>query len=306
MLNKSPIFINGFQRGGTSIFLDLISSHPNVCSIGRETHQVFYGIYGKGQSRKTHPIIKWGKRFVYIPFWGPVLVTSRQNTFATICLDERQKLPKFISNYVDFLFYWHKLNASVNKYKLEGVEYSEAELKNSRLLCKNLDGVVLATDLFYEIYPNATFINILRNGLAICEGFIYRGFTAEYCGKMYEKICQKMILDSQCRENYHIVKFEDLLSDPLAYIKKVYKYIDLDLSLVNKFRVHTKKSIRQDGLREYRLGSEDYQVFWLTLEDLANFLRPDVNENQIKRLNIKDRDIFLKYASRSMEYFGYI
>jgi hypothetical protein len=306
MLNQSPIFINGFQRGGTSILLDLLSSHPNVCSIGRETHQVFYGTYGKTTSRTSPPLVKWIKRFMYCPFWGPILLASRQNTFATICLNKRNKLPYSIARYVDFLFYWHKLNAPVNKYKLEGIEYSKAEIKNSRMLCKNLDGVVLATDLFDRMYPNATFIGLVRNGLAVCEGFVYRGFTAEYCGKMYLQVCEKMIEDSKRIKNYHIVKFEDLLLDYKKFINQVYDYANLDLNLVNKFKIHSKKSMSQKGIRVHKIGTVDYEELWLDIQELSNFFRPEINSSQINNLNQKDKDMFLKHASSVMQYFGYI
>ena len=43
MLNKRPIFIIGFARGGTNIILNLLRSHPDVCSPRGETDQVFRG-----------------------------------------------------------------------------------------------------------------------------------------------------------------------------------------------------------------------------------------------------------------------
>jgi len=43
MLNVKPIFIVGFQRGGTGILMNLLLSHPNVCTPRGETHQVFRG-----------------------------------------------------------------------------------------------------------------------------------------------------------------------------------------------------------------------------------------------------------------------
>ena len=43
------------------------------------------------------------------------------------------------------------------------------------MLSKNGTGTVFATDLLAKMYPDATFIALIRNGLAICEGFTRRG-----------------------------------------------------------------------------------------------------------------------------------
>ena len=43
MFNQKPIFIVAFARGGSNILLNLLRSHPEVCSPRGETHEVFRG-----------------------------------------------------------------------------------------------------------------------------------------------------------------------------------------------------------------------------------------------------------------------
>jgi hypothetical protein len=293
MLNKNPIFINGFSYGGTNLITNLLTSHPDVCWLSGETHEVFYG-----KPKKLFDI--WIRRF----FNFPVQVFARQHIFGRRCLDKRNRVPKFIKNYIDMIFYLDKLTTDKNKIK--DVKYSSRELKRCRFLAKNVNGVVLASDLFSEMYPDATFISIIRNGFALCEGYVRRGWTADDFGRMYEIVCQKIIEDSINIRNYYIVRFEDMVSDPFTFIKKIYSFANLDISKVSKIRLQSKKSMDKNGTRKYTFGgSKDREIHWFSIEDIGDFIRKDVNDNQIAQLNKKDKKIFLEKAERSMKYFGY-
>jgi hypothetical protein len=170
-----------------------------------------------------------------------------------------------------------------------------------------MNGVVFASDVFSEMYPDATFIAIVRNGLAICEGHIRRGRTAEEFGRMYEAVGRKMIQDTSLIKNYHIVYFEDMISDPLAFMKKIYVLANLDISKVGKVRLQAKKSMDGDGSRQYTFGGEkDREIHWFETEAISKYIRKEVNESQMRRLSAEDRDAFLKQAQWSMEHFGYL
>ena len=71
MKNKAPIFINSFARGGSSILLNIIRSHPDVCYPQGETHQIFRG--RKGESF----FLRLYKRFRYLP----ILVAFKRDIF---------------------------------------------------------------------------------------------------------------------------------------------------------------------------------------------------------------------------------
>jgi len=294
MLNKAPIFINGFSYGGTNLITNLLTSHPDVCWLSGETHEVFYG-----KPKKLLDI--WIRRFFYFP----VQVLAGQHIFGRRCLEKRNRIPKIIKNYIDIIFYLDKLTTDRNKF--EGAKSSSSELKGCRFLAKNVNGVVLASDLFSKMYPDATFIAIVRNGLALCEGYVRRGWTANDFGRMYEIVCQKIIQDSKNIPNYYVVRFEELASDPVSFMKKIYSFANLDISKVSKIRLQSKKSTDKNGTRKYTFGgTKDRDIHWFDIEDIGNLIRKDVDENQIAQLNEKDKKIFLEKAQRSMEYFGYI
>lgn len=296
MFNKAPIFVNGFQRGGTNILMNLIVSHPEVCMLGGETQVVFYG-HGR------QPIKKWGARILSIP----ILFSTWQHTFWPYRFYERKKINIWILKYIDLIFYWSKIMAPRNRFKYDGTRNTIPEIANARLLCKNVNGVVLASHIFADMYPDATMIGLVRNGLAICEGFLRRGWTAERVGKMYEKICQQMIHDANKMENYQLIYFEDIILDPVQCVNRIYNYIDLDIKLVQKFKMQAKKSTNKDGSRSYTFGGTyDRETHWYPIEEISNQFRKDVNENQIARLSYENKKIFLKHAGKSMEQLGYL
>ena len=296
MLNRAPIFINGFNRGGTNLLQFLITAHPEVCLLGRETHELFYG-------KSDEPIQKWFDRLICLP----VVIATRQHMFYVSNLEERNHIPPLIGRYIDWLFYRSKIGSVMNRVKDDqGTKYTRAELKAARLLCKNTNGVIFTSKELQQMYPDAVFISLVRNGLALCEGYIRRGSSAGDFGKMYEQICQKMIKDETSLCNYHIVHFEDMLNDPIAFVEDIYAKVNLDLTQVKKFGLKAKSSMNKDGVRSLMFGATEGERVWTSLEKLGDHLRADVDDNQIGRLRPEEIDEFLKFAGGSMKYFGYL
>ncbi len=296
MINKAPIFVNGFTRGGTNLLMNLIVSHPDVCMLGGEMHVVFYG-------RDRDNIRKWGHRLLYLP----ILFTTRQHFFWPYRLYNRNKIPRLLMHYIDFLLYCSKVLAPRNRIRGQATTNTIRQIVESRLVSKNVNGVVLTTPLFAEMYPDAIFIGLVRNGLALAEGFIRRGWTAERIGKMYEIICQQMIKDEKNNDNYFLVRFEDLIEDPVKEIANIYSCMGLDIKKVSKYRLQAKKSMTSNGTRDYSFGGEtDREIKWFKPTDLHKGIRRDVNQNQIARLEDREKFTFLRLASKSMSDLNYI
>jgi len=296
MLNRAPIFVNGFSFGGTNMIVNLLASHPDVCWLSGETHEVFY-------SKPRKKADKWIRRFFYLP----VQISAGRHVFSRECIDERGQIPKLMMRYIDLLFYIDKLTTDRNDYKFENVRYNRKEVKKSRFLAKNVNGVVLASRQFAKMYPDATFFSLVRNGLALCEGYVRRGWAAEDAGKMYETVCQQMINDSGTLPNCHLVRFEDLVADPAGFMKKIYGLAGLDAGKVDKVRLQAKRSMNKDGTRSYTFGgSKDRETHWFSMEELAGYVRDDVNQNQIEQLGKQNREIFLRQAKSSMEKLEYL
>lgn len=286
MRNKAPIFINGFQRGGTNLLFNLIGSHPQVVLLNSETHEVFYG-------RNYEPVKKWLHRALYLP----ILIGTRQHTFWPYRLYERRPLSKFLMRYADMLLYTNR--------EKEG-EMPVKGGQDPHLLCKNVNAVALTSHILAEMYPQAAFIGLVRNGLALCEGFMRRGWPPEKFGAFYTTICERMIRDAEQMPHYHLVTFEEMIADPLSFIRKVYVLLGLDANLVTRLRLQSRRSMNKTGKHEYTFGSRDRQVHWFAIDEVEQQIRKDVNENQIARLSEADKEAFLSEARDTMQKLGYL
>lgn len=289
MLSKAPVFVNGFQRGGTNILVNLLSSHPHIAWIA-ETHMVFYGDDWDPGLRK------WTDRALYTP----ILATARQHIFWINKVEDRRPLPRFLWPYIDWRLHQKQRRAA---------DWNDPSKRNGaepRPLFKNVNAMSLHTGLFSEMYPDSSFIGLVRNGLALCEGFIRRGWTAERFGKMYKRVCSQMIEDAKERPNYHIVRFEDIIADPENQIPQIYACLDLDWRSEQKYRLQAKKSMDKDGQRRYMFGgAKDREMHWFRMDELRGQFRTDVNDNQIAQLDPHDKQVCLDYIGDVMQTFGY-
>lgn len=298
MLNKQPIFINAFARGGSNILMNLLLTHPDVCISSGETHKVFKGTKWDTNWRKIK------KRLLYD---YPIRMLTGQDLFGVELLADRKPVPEFIKKYIDRILYEGRFIANLsthNKYKYQDIEYSYNELEKCRLLTKSLNGTVFTVDLFSEMYPDAIFFGLVRNGLAVCEGHIRRGYSAEYAGRLYAKVAKKMIEKCRAIDNYHLVTYEEMVKDPHQFMLQLFKHARLNPDFVQKVRLQSKKIMNSKGERS-RIAGKDREVFWYYAHELKNQIRNDINENQIKQLRVKDKKIFLSIAGRVMEELGY-
>ena len=54
-------------------------------------------------------------------------------------------------------------------FKTQDIKYTKSEIEMSRLVIKNNNGLVYCTELFFDMYPDATFIALIRNPIALYE-----------------------------------------------------------------------------------------------------------------------------------------
>ena len=172
-------------------------------------------------------------------------------------------------------------------------------------MTKSLDGLVFTFDMFDSMYPDATFLSLVRNGLAVCEGFVRRGVNAESVGHLYRTTVRKMINSSKESDKYHLFLYEDMVKDPLEFMSVIYGAAELNTEPVQKIRLQSKGIMQADGKRIHIKG-KDREVFWHDKTDVHNFVKSDINDNQIAQLKPKDRDKFLSVAGDVMEELGYI
>ena len=292
MLNRAPIFVIGFQRGGTNILTNLLGSHPDTRFLGRETHMVFYG-------KSREPVSKWFRRLAYLP----LLIGARGHLFRPASLAERRGISPPLRRYADLLLYRESM---ANLTSHPATNDSGRLAHERRLLCKNVNGLVFATPVFREIYPDATFVALVRNGLALCEGYTRRGMPPAVFGEIYKKVTERMLDDAARLTDYHVVRFENMISDPVGVIQDVYRRASLDVTAVGKYRLQAKQSMDRDGRRTYAFGGQqDREVRWFNASEIGSCFRQDVDASQIARLGHRERSEFLRVAGGAMERLGY-
>ena len=299
MLNKRPIFIVGFARGGTNILLNLLRSHPDVCSPRGELQEVFKG----KSSDPLHVRLERASRYL------PIVLRERYDIFGNNPWRPRKPLHPSSKTRIDHTLFHEKLRArkpNQNLYKRENELYTDEEILSARLLCKNLNDLVFLTEDFSSMYPDATFLALVRNGFAVCEGHVRRGSKVESIAAKYEKACQQMIRDAEQRSNYHLLRYEDIIDDPQKAFKEILDLADLDSEQVSKVRLETKQVMTQDGQHEYIKGTTEKQMFWYDLDEMAGHFKLDANENQMARLSDEQKVTVTELCRPSLTHFGYL
>ena len=302
MKNSRPIFLCGFARGGSNIFLNFLLSHPDACSPAHEFQEVFLGdpsIDSLNRRRLNRYLIA-----------APLVILARQNFLNMSTLMTRRKFSALCEYLIDSKMNLAKSSArsrheSQNKYKSEGLPYTPEEVRQSRIVTKLLNGLVLLTENLASMYPDATFYGLVRDGLAVCEGHVRRGLlSAEDFAVLYKKVGDEMLVCSRNMESFYLHHFDDVLSDPIGTIRTAYGQADLDISQVAKIRLQSKTFLNKSGVEEQR-GDYDRQLLWYSFGEVVNHFQPDIDATQKDRLTKRDRNAFLKIAGDTMERFGY-
>jgi hypothetical protein len=298
MLNREPIFVNGLSRGGTTILTNLLASHPAICLVG-ETHHVF-----KGTSITDSP---WGVLRKCLCYDAPIILRQQQDFFSPRLIQPRTPLSSWAKRRVDAILYREKLRSDhplLNGFKDAENRYTHEEIHTARLLAKNIDGMIFANDAWAEMYPDASFFGLVRNGLAICEGHMRRGRSATAIGRRYQILVDKMLDDSRRLPRYSVIRFESLLAAPRETLRRVCEHVGLRSEEITQIRMQTRRVMDADG--NHRLcGNHEWDVVWLRPDELVPYFQRDVDRNQIRRLTPADRDAFLREAGRAMEQLGY-
>ncbi len=287
MLNKDVVVINGYQRDGTNLVWNILRSHPEICSPGYETGQILHNVNFSTYSKYSSP---FKKKFFRSKF---------ALSFPVF---------KIVSHYIDQRFFDLKMKTvdrPDSRYKSEGVLYKESEIAGSVLCLKSVNEDIDLSELLHRIYGNnCYFIGLIRNGYALCEGWMRRGHSATEAGRIYLYCSEKMKCDTERYPNYKIVRFEDIIKDPFGKSADLFRYIGVQHEKLEKIRVKAGKVLLEDGKHETRFGEEN-KKYWFDPHDIKKIIVPGISHIQEVRLPAKDKNDFEKYAMPVLEEFGY-
>lgn len=292
MKNQSPIFLNCFSRGGSNILWNIFLTHPDVCSPIAETIELFR-LDRKGISRAG-----------FKAAW----LTQQRRFFNQWWLEERKPISRPAQAFIDQHLYEWKLKTLEDAemcYKREGEPYQPSEVEAARLVAKNNNGLAFLTDHLLEIYPDATFFALVRDPLALYESHKRRGISnsVHQFADFYNRIAQRMIADAERYDCYTLVRFEDLLANPIDCMKHLYEFAGLDFDKIRKVRLKAKAHLQPDGRHdtEFQVGHH----YWFALEDVYQILDPNINRRQRRQLSNSETEKLRHLLKPTLSQLGY-
>lgn len=293
-LNRAPVFLNGFARGGSNLVLNLLQSHPDLCVPAGELHEVF-----KGKPLGDSPLTLRLRRLFLD---RPLRLATGMDFFNPEVLADRPVPRPAAQAFIDHVLFHARRRANL---PFENAHLSRAEIDRARLLGKNLDGLILAGGALRAIFPDSTFFGLVRHGLALCEGRMRRGMTARAFGARYRMLVERMLDDATRFERCHVVRFEEVLADPRGSMDRLQRAAGLDPARVARVRLQVKARTGADGVRRLPDGKADREVVWCELDDFARHFDPAIDGNQIRKLAPSDAREFMAEASPVMTRLGY-
>lgn len=285
--NPRVIVVNGFRRGGTSIVWNILESHPQVCSPLRETGEIIY-----------EDVLPW------LPELPTKLILRTVLRNRALM---RLPLGAYFDEVIQNSLWTRKLgnfSDPDNRHKFDGVAYTAREVDEAVLCLKSVNWDTYLTEYFATYYPDTTFIGLMRNGYALCNGMIRRGDAAEKAGKVYRRIGERMIADQKKYPRYKLIRFEDVLKDPFAMATELYEFSRLNPARLDALRLKSKRVLSQRGEHETRFGEEDHK-YWFDRDQIWAILDEQVNETQASFLSKEDRLTFERHAQPVLDYFQY-
>lgn len=230
-----------------------------------------------------------------------------EDIFDRFSYRHRKSIPEVAQKYIDFVLWLEKQFATHenhNKWKSKDIPYMKKELRAARLVVKAHNGLVFVNDIFRDMYKDIRFIAVVRNGYAVCEGRMRRGWRIEEAARFYKAVGDEIARNSD-KDDYLIVQFEEILAKPLEMIAHIYKHFDLNLNECSLFRLQHKPIAAKGTKGSVLYGDYDRQLAWFTRTELKYFFKPDVNTIQIERLSADDRQFLKNSIEETMIKLGY-
>lgn len=278
------VIISGLARGGTNILWNAIQSHPEYCSAMLETNEIL---------RNTHYIPKYIKFIIDRYSRCPNIVRSFSRVYSRqVFLKLKEK------NFED----------PFNKYKTEDELYALEEIKNCGLVLKGVTSVnsfeLRYSDFINQVFPESYNIRLIRNGYAVCEGWVRRGAEPRKAGIMYRRFGEKILEESTYMSRHKIIKYEDFIPNIFSITKEILDWTNASPVHFKKIRLKAKKVLSNEGRHQIRSGV-DGQKYWVSQEELGAFIDFSINQKQIAQLSISDAKVFESEAKPILDKFQY-
>lgn len=289
---QAPIFLNCFSRGGSNILWNLFLTHPDVCSPILETLEIF----------------RMGLRKPTLAGYKAAWLSRQWRLFDQWYLHERKPLNDQARRFIDETLYAWKLKTLTDvdmKYKYEDEVYTLDEVQQARLVAKNNNGLAFLSDALLDLYPEASFIALIRHPVPLYESHKRRRITTsvEAFADFYRRMAERMVADQERFARYHIVRFEDVLADPVGTMRRLHALVGLDADKVRKVRLKAKPHLHADG--RHATAYDRGRHYWFNFDDVCDLLEPKINAYHAQRLSATERETLHRLLDAPLRALSY-
>ncbi|MCC0175665.1 sulfotransferase [Waterburya agarophytonicola K14] len=234
----SPIIVVGRPRSGSSLFTRLLSENPDLCMIN-DFYYLQYVDALAGFDRQDSTLIKSLANQIFSTLKNrqkPDNLNKAGIEFGSLLNSEQTKdLKKFVDlcSARDDLN-WSSLFATIMQY-------------NAHLFGKKIWGYNTPQDYLHlpkleQAFPQAKIIFVMRDPRAVLRSYKYMDYLENYhdparyhpfLQAIAWKSAMKSFLSNQERENFMLVKYEDLVKDANRVLAEVGDFIGVNFPPVN-------------------------------------------------------------------------
>jgi hypothetical protein len=278
--------------------MNLVLSHPDACMPRGELHEVFQGAAGE-------PLrVRLAKNLRY----APLRLLARRKILSIVDWTERAPLDPLSRLWLDRVLFDEKLRArsdAQNHLRAPGRPYRTSEIRDARLCCKLLDGLIFFAPELARMYPDASFVAVAREPVSLYESWSRRGIDLPSFVERYRAGIGRMVADAAQLPRYRIVRYEDLMRDPAGTLATVCQATGLPLDEIEHVRLETKPVIDAEGKHRFVHGTDALVVRWYPKDGFQAHLRPETSANQARRLPPEAIERVRRECAESRRALGY-
>ena len=296
MSGRGPVFLLGIQRGGTNQVLNILRSHPDTTWPQGEFHEVFRW---RGLRREGVGAVL-AKTLRYAPVRlgaGDILDPDRRAPREGMLAGRRGRAvaaglaAATAANRDQVLAYKAGLAAHG---LLDGVPRAD------RMLVKVMNYNLLFAPDLAALYPDAVFVGLIREALAVAEGHVARGAPVEEAAAAWA-FAAGQLAELGDRLPLRVWRFEDLVADTPRVAREIYAFAGLDPEAARGVCLQDKERVVDAGgtIR----GNRKRDLYY-GFEEMGAHMRADANAGA-RRMDEAAQAAILARCAPELRHVGY-
>jgi hypothetical protein len=299
-LIRRPVFVYGFSRGGTNLLMNLLLSSPDLAM---PTGELQYVISGGALGTSF-----WEKLRKKLSYQWPFQFFLGSEYFDRLSFQARPAMPFGIASWFDMMLGYEKaiaIRPGHNYWSSPRVRTSLRQRIDARIVVKAHDGYVFLHDALSHLYPDCKAVAIVRDGVALAESLLRRGWPLDLVIEYYTKIGDEIARLAQERRVL-VVKYESLVANVFRSMGELDQYLGLDLSSLSCYRMQHKARMGVDGKHGLPPGVRDRDLVWYSRSELSSHFIQNANSSQVSRLDSNTRLMLLACFRDTHLRLGYL